>query len=563
MSLHWAGIRGRARADAGPLLLVAGVVALVSALAGAVPVLARDTADAAVRDAVHRAGAQADTTVTAVWEPDFGQTGRVRMPRLAEDLDDLSARALDELGETLRQVMRPPVASVLSQSLKVTDGSAGRTLRMAYLSSAAGGPRVEWVAGAEPPATEEGQLEVRPEPPWRVHIGLSEAAATAMGVQPGAVLTITDDRGAPKNVRVSGIFRPADPADPAWRLAPWLLEPVADADGRGTSRVGGLLSAASLPDARLAFDENQLRRTVTFSPDPDRLTWAAVQRIVDSSVQLEATSASSAGSYGGAISWQSGIDSVLKEVARQVRAATVQASVLLTSVLAGAALVLLLAAELVVRRRSAALVLGRQRGVSLPAIATELLLESLTVAVAAAAAGGAVAFAVTGSVEWAWTVPVLLVAATAVPAYATVVAARATSDRRAPANRAARRWIAVTAMLRRLAAELTVLTAAALALIALHQRGLESGLPAVAPTLAVLAGGLVLVRVLPPVTGAGLRLALRSRRPLPVFGTAQAAAVSRRVLPVLALSGSAALATFALVLGATVDRGLEDGARVT
>ncbi|HWS37598.1 MAG TPA: FtsX-like permease family protein, partial [Actinoplanes sp.] len=38
---------------------------------------------------------------------------------------------------------------------------------------------------------------------------------------------------------------------------------------------------------------------------------------------------------------------------------------------------------------------------------------------------------------------------------------------------------------------------------------------------------------------------------------------SRRVLPGLALSGSAALATFALVLGATVDRGLEDGARVT
>ncbi|WP_430785303.1 FtsX-like permease family protein [Actinoplanes sp. G11-F43] len=561
MSLHWAGIRGRARADAGPLLLVAGVVTLVSALAAAVPVVSRETADAAVRDAVRQAGPAADTVVSSGWEPDYGLGGRFRMPRLADDMDDMTARALDELGEQLRPVMRPPVASVIGPTLKVSDGSAGRTLRMAYLSSGEG-PGVDWISGAAPEATEEGQREIPETSSWRVHIGLSETAATAMGVRAGAVLKINDDRGSAKNVKVSGVFRPTDPADPAWRIAPWLLEPAASLDGRGTTRFGGLLTAASLPDARLAFDEDQLRRTVTFSPDPAQLSWAAVQRIVDSSVQLEATSASSA-SVSLSTRWQSGLDSVLKAVAAQIEAALVQASVLLTSVLAGAVLVLLLAAELVVRRRSAALVLGRQRGVSLPVLGAELLLESLTVAVLAAGLGGAVAVLVTGGAVWWWTIPVLVVAAVAVPAYAIVVSGRATSDRRPPANRAARRWIAVTAMLRRLAAELTVLAAAALALIALRQRGLESGLPAVAPTLAVIAGGLLLVRVLPLVTGTGLRLAVRSRRPLPLFGTAQAAATSRRALPVLALTGSAALATFALVVGATVTQGLRDGAYVS
>ncbi|GAA1593096.1 hypothetical protein GCM10009828_017610 [Actinoplanes couchii] len=549
------------------MLLVAGVVALVSALAAAAPVVARDTADAAVRDAVDRAGPAADTVVQAQWEPDYGMTGRLRVPSLPDSMNDLARTSLDELGDVLRPVMLPPVGSVTSQSLKVLDGDAARTLRIAYLSASpdggatiGGGPAVQWIAGSEPPATEEGQVEVADPAYWRINIGLSETAAAAMGVQPGAQLNVVDDRGAPKNVRVSGIFRPADPADPAWRLAPWLLNPAPGQDGTGTVRIGGLLSAASLPDARLAFEENQLRRTVTFSPDTAELTWAAVQRIIDRSVQLEATSASSAGSYGGATTWQSGFDSVLKEVAAQVDAAIVQASVLLTTILAGAVLVLLLAAELVVRRRSASLVLGRQRGVSLLALGAELLLESLTVAVSAAALGCAVAYAVAGGAGWEWTIPVLVVAALAVPAYAMVVAGRATSDRRVPANRSARRWIAVTAMLRRLAAELTVVAAAVFAVIALYQRGLESGLPALAPTLAVLAGGLVLVRVLPLLTGAGLRLALRSRSPLPVFGLAQAA--TRQTLPVLVLAGSAALATFALVLGATVERGLTDGARV-
>lgn len=559
---HWASIRGRARADAGPLLLSALVVALVSLLAGAVPGLMERTADAAVRDAVSRAGDSAKITVGARWEPDETQTGRLRAPRLADDVDDLRTRALDELGSELQTVLRPPVAAVTSPSLKVTDGSVLRTFRMAYLSGGAG-PKVEWVAGAAPAPTTDGAAEIEWfGPPWRVQVGVSEAAADLFGVRPNALLKLADEKGAAKNVQVSGIFRPVDPADPAWAEAPWLLNPAAGADGIGTTRFGGLLTADSLPDARLAFAPDELQRTVSFTPDPAVLTWAAARGVTATVITLQAKSASSR-MVDTSSTWRTGLDSVLDEVTAQIETAKVQAAVLLTAILAGAVLVLLLAADLLVRRRSAALILARQRGAALTVLGAELLLESTLVAFAAAGAGCAVAVLVTGGVAGMWVAPVLVTAVAAVPAYGVVMASSATRDRKVPANRSARRWARHTGALRRAAAEAAVVVAAAAAIVALHQRGLGAGLPVPAPTLAVVAAAILLVRVLPPVTALVLRQTLRSRRPVAVFATAQASAVSGRALPVIALVTSAALASFTLVTASTVDHGLAGGAQET
>ncbi|BEL02980.1 FtsX-like permease family protein [Actinoplanes sichuanensis] len=558
--LHGASIRGRFRADAGPLALSALVVLLVSVLAGAVPGLMERTADAAVRDAVVRAGDSAEITVTARWEPDDTLTGRARAPRLAEDVDDLRLRALDEIGPELRTMLRPPVAAVTSPTLKVTDGSVLRTFRMAYLSGGAG-PLVTWTAGTAPaaPADDTAQIEWFG-PPWRVQVGVSETAANRFGVRPGALLKLADEKGNTKNVQVSGIFRPVDPADPAWAEAPWLLNPTAGADGIGTTRFGGLLTAGSLPDARLAFAPDELQRTVVFVPDPAVLTWEAARRVNATVVTLQARSASSS-AVDTSSTWRTNLDSVLDDVTTQVETAGIQAAVLLAAILTGAVLVLLLAADLLVRRRSAALILARQRGASLPSLGLELLVESAFVAVLAAGAGCAVALLVTGGVATAWVAPVLVTAVVAVPAYGIVHAASATRDRRSPANRSARRWAQHTGALRRAAAEAAVVIAAIAGIIALNQRGVGSGLPVPAPTLAVLAGAILLVRLLPPITRLVLWQALRSRRPLAVFGAAQASATSGRALPVAALVTSAALATFALVTATTVDRGLAGGAQ--
>ncbi|MFI7152678.1 FtsX-like permease family protein [Nonomuraea sp. NPDC050022] len=590
-ALHWPSIRGRARADAGSLLLAAAVVAVVTLLAGVVPPLLRATADEAVQDGVRRAGGDGDVLVEARMERDDGPNGgRVRAPRLAEDVDDFRDRATDELGPGLRAALRPPVATVISPTLKITDGSVLRTFQLAYLAKgegAEGGPHVTWIAGGPPrPAVPEADNHAEVPvtgAPWPVQVGLSEADADALKLRPGARIPLKDDAGGVKKVLVSGIFRATDSTDPAWGSAPALLRPVSGADGVGSTRFAGLLSPDSLPDARLAFDQDALRRVVRFTPDPNRITWDSAQAVSAKVVALKATSGSS-GALDGSLKWETGLDGVLRNIRTQVGAASAQASVLLTGVLAVAVLVLLLAADLLVRRRAPALEAARQRGAALPTLGAELLVESAVVALSAAAAGLALSRAVVPGASWEWVVPVVLTAVVAGPAFGTLAAARATRDRRVPANRTARRWARHTVQLRRAALEAAVLIAAVAAFVALHQRGIlpaasapgagagadvaglglglgDGGpLPASAPVLGVLVGALVLLRLLPAGLGLVLKRALRSRRPLAVFGTARAVATSGRALPLLVLVTSAALASFALTLDATAADGLAEGA---
>ena len=562
-SLHWPSVRGRARADAGPLALVAAVVAVVALLAGATPPLIRSTSDAATRDTVRRSADDAAVRVEADWGDNYGPTGgRLREPRLAEDVAGLAAFAEVDLDPSLRSVLLPPVTTVSSISMMITDGSVQRRLQLEYLYETSGGPAVTWIAGTAPRAsTSNDSVEIPLNgTPWPVQVGLTENEATALGVRPGSRIPVQDEQRTKYDVRVSGIFRPTDPNDPAWRLAPWVLRPVTDTDGLGSTRLGGLLSPDSLPDARLAFRSDQLRRTVRFDADPDTLTWKTAEALAAKVAALKAGSAVSA-ERAGALKWTTQLDSLLSDLRQQIATATAQASVLLIAVLAGALLVVGLGADLLTRRRRTALTTARQRGAALPAIATELTIESLAVAGPAALIGLALSVVLTGGAGLTWVLPFLVVAVGAGPAYGTLAAARATRDRRTPANRSARRWIRQTGLIRRTAVDAAVLILAAASLIALYQRGVDdTTLPAAGPTLGVLAVSLLVVRLLPRATQLALRLALRSKRPLVLFVAARAAATSARVLPALALTASIALASFAVTLSATTERGLSDGA---
>ncbi|WP_431727205.1 FtsX-like permease family protein [Verrucosispora sp. TAA-831] len=571
---HWPSVRGRARTDAGALLLTAAVVAAVVLLAGAVPALLRSAADDAVQDTVRRAGTGANVLVHADWERDDGPTGgRLRISRLADEVDDFRTRAAHTLGPDLDDALLPPIAIVHGPILRITDGNLPRTFQLSYLADELGGPEVTWIAGSAPGrAIGEQSVEVPYDgPPWPVQVGLSEADAAALDLGPGDRIPAQDGQGGEKDVRISGIYRPVDSTDPAWRLAPALLRPVPGADGVGTTRFGGLLSRESLPDARLAVDQDQLRRTVHFAPEPDALTWDATATLAGQVVKLKATSGSSA-VRDGSLKWESQLDTVLRDARTQISAAFTQAAVLLAGVLTATVLVLLLAADLLVRRRTPALAAARQRGAALPDLGAELLVESTVVSLSAAAVGLVLARAVAPGVWWTWTVPVVLAGAVAGPVFGVRAAAGAGRDRRQPADPAARRRILATGRLRRAAVEATVLIAAVAAVGTLHQRGLlpvasDGGelsgdlvLPISAVTLGVLAGALVVLRLLPVGARFALRRALRSRRPLAVFGAARAATTAGRALPLLVLVSATALASFALVVGSTITRGLDDGA---
>ncbi|NYH45779.1 putative ABC transport system permease protein [Micromonospora jinlongensis] len=575
-ALHWPSIRGRGRTDAGPLLLTAAVIAAVTLLVGVVPALLRAAADDAVQDTVRRTGQNSNVLVHANWERDDGPTGgRVRMPRLAEEVDDFRAQATYALGPDLDAALLPPVAAVNGPVLSITGGSVPRTFQFTYLAGDLGGPDLTWIAGSPPGPTVSDEYVETPYdgPPWPVQVGLSEEDATALDLGPGDRIPVRDGHGRDKDVRISGIYRPADSADPAWRLAPALLRPVSGADGVGITRFAGLLSRESLPDARLAIDEDQLRRTVHFAPVPDALSWDATAALASQVVKLKAASGSSS-DRGQTLKWESQLDAALRDARTRSSAAFAQAAVLLTGVLTATVLVLLLAADLLVRRRTPVLSAARQRGAALPDLGAELIIESTVVSLSAAAVGLALARAAAPGVSWTWAVPVVLAGAVAGPAFGTLAAARASRDRRQPANPAARRWIRATGQLRRAAVEAAVLIAAIAAFVTLHQRGLlpvasdgDTGeltgdliLPISALTLGALVGALVLLRLLPLGARFALRQALRSRRPLAVFGAAQAATTAGRALPLLVLVSTTALASVALILGTTATRGLDDGA---
>jgi putative ABC transport system permease protein len=565
-SLHWPSIRGRARADRGPLALVAGVVLVVSLIAAAVPPLMTSTADAAAQDAVRKAVPESAVQATALFDYDdsITGTGRTRDAALAEEMDDFRAQAEDQLDPALRAKLRSPVTTVTATTLVVTDGSVQRHFQMDYLRNNHGGPAVTWVSGHEPRGTADGNVDVPDAgPKWEVQIGLSEVEAAALKLKPGQHVPVEDDLHNEYNYLVSGIYRPVDPNDPAWQLAPWVLRPVADIDGFGSTRFGGLMSPASLPDGRVAMLEDQMQRAVWFSADPDRLTWVSAQELAATVANLKATSASS-GAQDTSIKWDTQLDRVLRDVRAQVNAAYAQASVLLIAVLTATVLVLLLAADLLMRRRASALTAARQRGAGLPTLATELLVESAAVTLPAAAVGIVLALVLTGGAALWWAAPVIVCALAAGPAFGTLAAARATRDRRAPANRAARRWALRTTQLRRAALDVAVVALAVGAIVALRQRGISAGadtpLPASAPTLGVVTGALILLRLLPAGTGLALRQSLRSRRALAVFGTARAAATATRVLPLLVLTTTTALAAFAITLDRTTSHGMEAGA---
>jgi hypothetical protein len=554
---HWPSVRGRAWAGRGPLALSAVVVALATVLVAAVPAAMGHTADDAVADAITRAGIDASVVVDAPFERE-DPDARIRQSRSAATVAESTSLAEFRLGPDLDAALGPPVVGVTSTLLPVT-GAPGHTFRLAYVAGGAGA-RVVWTAGTAPGPSVPAAAADAPVPaesgPWTVHIGLSQPDATALGLRVGDQVPVRDPRGQDLDVRVTGIFRAVDPADPAWRNAP-LLRP-----GPGGGTTAGLLSAGSLPDGRLALDPGDVRPTGTFYPGPVR--WRDSGAVAAAVVALKASS----GAEGPQLRWSSDLDTVLTAVRARVTAAGAQAAVLLAGLVTTAALVLLLTADLLVRRRAAVLAQARGRGASLPGLGTELAVESVAVALIAVAVGLGVARLLVAGPYWRWALPVLLVAAGAAPLLGLRAAAAAIPARAVPANRTARRSARRTRQLRRIVLEAAVLLAAAGAFAALRQRGVTAdggALPAFAPTLGAVAGALLLVRLLPLGAGLAVRAAARSRRGLPLLGAARVAATAGRPLPFLVLVCSTALLTYAVVLQATERPGpagpLADGLR--
>ena len=440
--VHLPSVLGRARADRGPLLLAALVLALGALLACGIPAAVTRAADDAMHAAVARAGDSAALVATVPFPDTPDSAAGQREPASAALTDAEFPNTRLALPPALAAVLRTPIARVTTDPLEVLGRVAGRSLVLAYVTAQTGDPRVVWTAGRPPAASAPptATQAVRPgsPAPKRVEVGLSQAAAEALGVRAGTRIGAQDERHEQLDLLISGVYRVGDPRDTVWAAVPHLLEPASFSDGAGQHylAVTALLSRDSLPDARIAIDEDLLTSQVVYRADASRIGTSNADAVVSGIAQLQA--AASEGLPDDA-RWATNLDAVVRAGQRQVAAAEGQAAALLAGLVTAAALVTALAADLLVRRRAPVLGLARVRGASLPGLGLELAVESVTLAFAGTAAGALVALALGGQAAGAWLLPLAAVGVLAAPLTGMRAASAAGGDgRRAPANRGAR-----------------------------------------------------------------------------------------------------------------------------
>lgn len=563
---HWATIAGRLRSDTALLILMGLVIALTTMLTAVVAPLGDRAADRTIAAVVRSAGGSVAVVATSRRDREGPMTG-TRDPRTAEELRREADDARSVLPARLDAILGPSVTTVSTSALQLLDAGTSRTLQLTYVDTPSGAPATAYVAGRAPEATgrpSQADIVLAPDvAPWPVQVAVSEPVAQAFGVGVGDRLSALDDEHRMVRIRISGVYTAADPQSAAWQGARELLAPVRGTS-EGVQRIAGaaLVSAASLPDLRLALPPQELAHHITFMPRPSLTRWHDTAALTRELAYLQAA----ADTTGDGLTWDSLLGRVLADARDQVAAAQGQAQVILVGLLICAFLVLALAARLLVERRAGPLTIARERGASLPGIALELFVEALLVAAIGAALGLAVARLLAGDMAWTWSVPLVVAAVAAAPVYGAILAARATSVRRVPANRSARRALDRARRVRRLTSELAVVAAAALSLAALHQRGVVrtggsgSLTGAVAAPACAIAGTVIGVRLLAPALRLSLRAAQRSVDGVRLLVAARLSQTAARTLPLLAVTAAVAQLTFGVALAATEHRGQEAGA---
>ncbi|MDX6277381.1 MAG: putative transport system permease protein [Nocardioidaceae bacterium] len=560
--LHRASVVGRARADVGLLALILLVVAFATALTSAVAPLTERTSDRAMAASIRNAGTQGNVIATTSNQGDDGQ--RIRDPRAATELRYAATSAQRQMRARLAAVVRPGLTTLTTPPLHLLDAGPGRYLRLSYVTGAGPAPATTYLSGGPPkpsvPAAQAHKTVTVQKDPWPVQIALPKQTADALGLKAGDRIPAEDEQHVTVTIVVSGVFTARDSGDDVWAAVPTLLHPiVAKADGVTTTSGAAIASDDSLPDLRLGVPSNDLTSRIAFSPRPSRVTWSGSDKLAQSVVALKASPTRASGGP----SWDSLLDRVLTDGRAKVSAAQGQASVLIIGLLAGALLVLVLAGDLLVRRRAGSLALMRERGASLAGIASELLVEAVVVALLGTGVGLLVTLILIGDVGWGWCVPVLVVASLAAPILGTVAAARAADVRRVPANRSTRRVAARIRHARRLTVEGVVLAVAVLSYVALRQRGVVGSVDLTASsalTWWAVAGGLVVVRFLPPVVRLVLTRARRATGAVPLVAAARMSSTAVRALPLLVVAVTVAQLTVGIALAATEQHGQAAGA---
>lgn len=489
------------RAQGTLLVLNAMLVTAAVCAAVVVPRLVTSAADAELEQALTEAGTRADVVLSLPFPGDDGRA-RELAPDTAGATADLRERLSEDVPAELREVLGKP--TTVATSLLMKAGSAGDRplrLRFAYVADEST-PSVTWIAGSAPAETATA-AQIAGGEPVVVEVAVSEAVASAWDVTPGDERTLATSQGEPVMVSVSGVFAPANPADPAWSRVPELLtvHMVGGAEARAEAAV--LLSDASLPYAVLALAPSGMARTFVMSPRADAVPMeeapevAELVRGLSSGKQVFSV-------YGQAPRVTTSFDRVIDAAVERARAAHAQATVMMAGLLATAVLTLALSSGALARRRSRVIDLATRRGASRSRVVLAVSVEAVLVTSVGAGVGLAAASLVPGAVEW-WWVAVPVVAGVALPPAAIWSHAGGTvASREAIASARRRRVVAMGVLV-------TVTVLAWVALVRREPGGADAAV-ALAPVALASVAAMVTARALPGVWRMWRRIAARRRR---------------------------------------------------
>lgn len=578
-------VRRRIWRDRWLVLASAGVVALATVLALSGPDLVARTIDDGAADAVVAAGPEADIVI----QVPIGNPGgdNVSSPKGLDvtAFDGLEDTATANLPRRTASVVDTTDAWVLSNSIAMGWSIAAEDVAEAEESTVAPerdqrngdlvtfgySPEAEvtLVDGAlpgPPPRQEDLLVPGQELEPTEIAISVEVGEALELGI--GDLLQVNTPVGETMVLRVSGIVEAADPAAPVWDRFPEFAAPTVAEGGAGLNlRRGTVMVDQALLDALTSGLRTPFPATVVVTIDPAAMTLNLASAISGEMRELPSNSDVLLGEEfeGAAVSVESGLGPALEEYPPRARAAVAQMSIVISGVVAVAAVVIALMAGLLLLRREADISLERARGASVASVAVRLTVESVLVTLGGVAAGLAIATVLTPGVSLpsGLVTCVALVALLSTPLLGALHARGTWTGKREAANRQDRAKVRKARRARRLTLELLVIVVAVLAVLSLRGRGVlqtttEGVDPflAATPVLIALAIVVIVIRLYPLPMSVIQFFARRTRG---VAGVITLAKSRERipVLPLLALTLAIAIAVSGSLLVSSVRAGQE------
>jgi putative ABC transport system permease protein len=401
-------------------------------------------------------------------------------------------------------------------------------------------------------------------------VAVSALTARQFGLHPGSKVKVaggaiaTTGREATITLDVTGIVAPADPSSAFWTADATLLEPglqeVSTAFGPGDLWVGGVFSAPGSIDAmQRDFGVDGLAMQWELPMEFGSLGGQQAQPLLDALTQLSAQAPTLTGDVApvsGALSVSSAMIRPLTLFLATAQAVDTVLWLVYISLAVAGLTVLLLAARMVVMRRSAELTLRRARGDALRQIAAATAGGAAVACVPAAIAAVVLAAVlIPGPVPPGGWWPPLAVLAVAICAPAVIGAWQQRLPRHA--GRGRRRQRARV----RLVVEVTAVAAAVAGVVVFRQQGVQAAdgvnlFTSAAPALIAIPAVIVVLRVYPLVLRGLLRGYARRPGATAFLGLARAARTALTpALPAFVLVLALTVAAFAGMVRDAVTKG--------